>query len=226
MINRISLDTSNVRAASISALGIISLQEPSLSSHISNILSLFQDDKDDEEVRHRSTYFKQILEENASSEKVESQSENPESSEDNILEIDHLDGLISQLDEMMTEGVFDMESVNLFSMNQIKKKTKKTILTRNERIQQKHKKKEVSNEKSTQGTRTGDEKVNSFLKNKLGNDIQDCIFSSDYEKLSEEDFEYFVKARKHVFKQLVVVEFLISNNSENQIQKVQIKLGK
>ena len=214
-----------MRAASISALGIISLQEPSLSSHISNILSFFQDDKDDEEVRHRSTYFNQLLEETQSSQKVESQSENPESSEDIELEVDHLDGLIAQLDGMMTEGVFYMESVNLFSVNQMETKTKKTTLTRNQRIQQKHQKKEIKTQKTTQATRTADQKVNAFLKNKLGNDIQDCVFSSEYEKLSEEDFEYFVKSRKHVFKQLVVVEFLISNNSENQIEKVQIKLG-
>ena len=166
------------------------------------------------------------MEENQSSEKVESQSENPEDSEENILEIDHLDGLIAQLDGLMTESVFDLESVNLFSMDTLKKKTQKTTLTRNERIKQKHKKKEVSNEASSQGGRTGDKKVSSFLKNKLGNDIEDCIFSSEYEKLSEEDFEYFVRARKHVFKQLIVIEFAVANNSENQIEKVQIKLGK
>ena len=205
----------------MSALGAISLQEPSLSSHISNILGLFCEDNDEEEVRHRAKYFIQLLED-VPAEKVESKSESGRSSRENELEMDHLDDLIGQLDAMMNEGVYEMDNVNLFCMEKTRKTVKSGQMTKTERIQQKHKKKEVTSTKE-EVSNTGDKKVEEFLKTKL-EDFGEILFTSPYQKLSEEDFEYFVKARKHVVKETVVVEFIIENNSENKIEKVQIKL--
>jgi coatomer protein complex subunit gamma len=226
LINRISLDTSDVRAASISALGLISFQDPGLSGHILNILRLFQDDKDSEEVGYRAAYFMHLLEEEEASEKVESQSEKPSPSSEDTLDVDHLDGLLSQLDGMMTEGSYDMQTINLFSMENASKKKETKVLTKTERIQQKHTKKESKKKAFSGSAQTGDAKVNAFLKTKLGEDIGDCVFSSGEVKLSEEDFEYYVRARKHVFGSLIVIEFIVENNSENQIEKIKIKLGK
>lgn len=61
MINRISLDTAEVRASAVSALGIMGLNESELASHIANILSLLQHENEEEEVRQRSVYFTQVL---------------------------------------------------------------------------------------------------------------------------------------------------------------------
>ena len=188
-------------------------------------MALFQNDKDEEEIRHRATHYIRLLEEKQSSEKVESRSEDPRG-EETVLEVEHLDELIGQLDEWMDEGVFEMEDLPLFAEDKSKKKKTKKTLTKTERIQQKHDKKQPSARNISGNAKTGDEKVGVFLQKNLGNEIGDCIFTSEFEKLSEEDFEYFVKARKHTFKQLLVVEFLIENNSENQMQKVQIKLGR
>ena len=215
-----------MRAASVSALGLISLQDPGLSSHILNILELFRDDRDSEEVSYRAAYFTQLLEEDQSSEKVESQSERVEASEDRALDLAQLDGLLSQLDSLIGEGAEDLQGVDLFARDASDRKSKAKVLSKTERIQQKHHKKEAGQVKFAGNAETGDPKVGEFLKNKLGEQIGKCVFSSEAAKLSEEDFEYYVRARKHTFENLVVVEFIVENNSENQIEKVQIKLGR
>lgn len=189
-----------------------------MASHISNILVLFQEDRDEEEVRQRSTYYIGLLEESQAPGRARG-------AEECVLQVEQLDRMIARLDDMMTDGTFDMEEVDFFAEDepQSKKQTKK--MTKNERIMQKHKKTEQK--ANAQGNaRTGDTKVAEFLQAKLGGEIGECIFTSEPEKLSEEDFEYFVRARKHMFRGLAVVEFLVENNSENQVQKVQIKLGR
>lgn len=135
-----------------------------------------------------------------------------------------MDGLIARLDDLMNEGVFDMENVDFFAVDQAQSHKTSKKMTKTERIKQKHKK--ADPKAPLEGrAKTGDTQVASFLQSKLGPEIGECIFSSEPEKLSEEDFEYFVRARKHMFTKLAVVEFLVENNSENQVQKVQIKLG-
>lgn len=214
-----------MRAASVSALGAIGLQEPSLASHIANVLELFRDDKDEEEVRHRAAHFIRQLTLGARRSAGESAAEAPAQVQEEPLEPGHLDGLIAQLDDMLDAGDCDLQALDFFAAGRGAARKGPKQLTKTERIQQKHQKSERPGAVSGGSAKTGDAEVGAFLKGKLGPEAGDCVFSSAFEKLSEEDFEYFVRARKHVFAELVVVEFLVANNSENAVHRVQIKLG-
>ena len=222
MINRISLDKSNVRAAAVSALGMISIQEPSLSSHIANILTLLEHDNDEEEVRHRSAYYIQLLQEQQESEDQKLKTKN--SLEEEVMEDEHLDYLIAQMDNLICDKTYDLHNFNIFEpIKQMENKNKEKM-TRTEKIHKKVKKGALKLEDNLQGNR-GDKEVEKFLNDQIGTEIGTIVYSSETQNLSEEDFEYFVKARKHVFMNFVAIEFLVSNNSENKIENVQIKLG-
>ncbi len=48
--------------------------------------------------------------------------------------------------------------------------------------------------------------------------------SGDYLSLSDQDSEFYIQVKKHIFEDEFSLEFLIQNNSENEIKQMKFEL--
>ena len=130
------------------------MEEPSLTIHIANILSLLQHENEEEEVRQRSVYFTQILSP-ATAGKEPSSSPNSQSALDQsspekepqpilwtgeeLAELDdeHLEQLLAQTDELISDGTYDLQQVDLFRPREKTAVKKDAKMTRAQKIQKK-----------------------------------------------------------------------------------------
>lgn len=209
LINRLSLSSSVIRAATITCLGNIALKTDSLKKEIILLFNTLKNDKVEEEVRERCLEYLDMLE-NGQSVDVALEKEFSE---------DIVDGLIGALEKNFGEGNFDTSFIDFSSLRKKEKRgreRKKVVIS--------DVKREGLVEFRGSNDLVDDETFDFIRTEEYFENFGELLLTTKFLKISDEDAEFFVQVRKHIFEENVSLEFKIKNNSENEIKNLKIDL--
>ena len=212
LVNRLSLSSSVVRAATITCLGNIALKTEILKNEIILLFENLKNDGFEEEVRERCYFYLDLLEGDSKESVVNDPGIEKEFSEELI------DSLISKLEVNFKENNFDTSFIDFNSLRKKEKKgkDKKKIAC--------DIKKGSLNEFKGVNDEIDDETLEFIEKEKYFENFGELLITTKFTKISDEDAEFFVQVRKHIFTSNVSLEFKIMNNSENEIKNLKIDL--
>ncbi|OII74066.1 uncharacterized protein cubi_02868 [Cryptosporidium ubiquitum] len=238
--NRLILESSAVRAASIDALVQIALVCGELKEDIRTLLQVCSQDNDDE-VRDRTNTYTMIIDDNSTSDSLDDQDDNTfdlnnsklfgeqliSMETDKILSLSRILGKIVSNDP---ETLLDLESIPIDPVESKTKGSQQTSITSSVSASM-----EALNTSGVQGnlnrTENSSEKASpgvniSLIYERLSDcisteDLGSYLFTSTSAPLTESESEYLVNLRKHFFNEgkFVVLEFLVANTLNDVLLK-------
>jgi coatomer protein complex subunit gamma len=243
LINRLTLDPPRVRAATITCLGHLGLNRRASTDDVLMILSPFTNDMQNEEVKARAEYYCSKLHNKLHQENHKNENHGANSSADivdlnfmiNQSDIEHL---LQNIEKQLADGTFDTSFINFNTLKKeqttdkpFEKSTKKP-----DEVRAQTKSSEFEQRPQTTGQFSllkkfkpeksdSDRELDKFFgSNKDCGNFGEVLVSTDYINLSDPEAEFFVKLKKHFFKDNISLEFDIQNNSENIVRNLKIDL--
>lgn len=214
ILNRLHLDDSAIRAASISCLGEMALKVESLQEEVSSILTSFVNDLDGE-VRERAFYYSKILNGDGEFQEMHTNKCFDIVDLNSIQQLINgkLDGLLDDVDiqdlVQIPKNLGTSRATNLIS------KTEKDIGEDKQTVDQEDG--TVAQAALEMGDAFDKEMFDFFAEDDLFEDLEDLKISTQYVDLVEKDSEYYTKVRKHVFENFVVLEYKVLNNDDEHV---------
>lgn len=238
LINRLTLDTAAVVVATVSCLGQIALKRKSIQDDVLMILEPFRNASSCDETRAISEYYIDKINETKVEETDNSQL--PAVEDLNfVINGNQLEDIISRLDNSLKTETFDTSFIDFSKLKDQNKKDKpfETQLTHFEeqaisaeqtpKSSSKHHKTDAStgllNYKPVKSHTFL--QTETYIKSRPEFDfLGDLLLVSEPVNLSDESAEIHVKSRKLIFKDYIGLEFVLQNNSENTLTKIQIEI--
>ena len=227
--NRVVLEKSIIRAAAVSALGIIGHKIESLRSQIVILLKNCLQDENDE-VRERALFYTNML---------DYIKEDEESIEASNFVFDSLNFDVTKMEEFLIENkeklIADDENEEIFDLETFYTDEDDTIMTKSVQKEAEEKKEDFAPtephnqpEEAIENSSQNLEEISGFLMDKtllaqLGIDSPE--YSTCIKNITSMTDEYFVQVTTHFHSQRIIMQFKIQNNiEEHKLKNISVHL--
>lgn len=240
LINRLTLDVPSVVVATVSCLGQTGLKRSSLRNDVLMILEPFKNSAQCDEIRAISEFYIHQLNALKVEEKT-SKSDAIQQDFNFMIDVDELDNILIELENSQKNQTFDTSFIN-FAKLQEKSKSKKAKIAQIVQTEEQKPKSEKDSKSSSKQSKKDEEKksglidykptksqdfiqIENYLKNRPEFSFcGDLLIASEFFNLSEETAEIFIQVKKFIFKDYLIFEFLIKNNTENHLSQIQVEM--